>query len=69
MASTLLTLIQGSPDTEFIYTHTGHGGACRFSTAEIRETLEDVPINSQPVLAWIQSYLEENDFPDRIYAH
>lgn len=53
--STVCTLIQGSPDIDFIFTH----NSVRLSTKELREVLGDVPLSSPEVLTWIREYLSE----------
>ena len=56
----MCTLIQGSPDIDFTFTHTGPGLSVYLSTAEMRETLgPDVPLSSVEVIAWTADYLRE----------
>lgn len=57
--STVTTLIQGHPDRDFIFTHTAPDVSVRLDTRELREVLEDVPLNSPPVIVWIRENLEE----------
>ncbi len=58
--ATICTLIQGSPDVDFLFRHTMPGGEVTLDTAEIRQTLGDeVPLNVPEVLTWIREYLEE----------
>ncbi len=64
MKATLLTLIQGAPDIDFLYTHEADGKSCRLDLAEVRAELVDVPLNEPEVLAWLGEFLDENDFPD-----
>lgn len=60
MVSTMVTLIQCNPDINFEYLHDfGEGGQVTLSTAEMREMLGDVPLNSYEAIAWIKDYLEE----------
>lgn len=65
MASTLVTLVSGSEDTEFIYTHTFDGNSFEFSTVEVKNILGDVQITSPEILAWINGYIGEG--LDEIY--
>ncbi len=65
MASTMVTLIGGSPDTDFVYTHTFDGGEFTLSTAEVRNILGDVEITAPEILAWISGYIKEG--LDEIY--
>ena len=53
--STVITLIQGSPDIDIIFTH----NSVSLSTKELREVLGDVPLSAPEVLAWISEYLKE----------
>ncbi len=59
MVSTLITLIQGNPNVDFIYHHETAGGAVDLDMRQVRETLGDVPVNEPDILLWLQSYLEE----------
>ena len=54
------TLIQGSPDIDFVFSHTGCGHDVHLSTAEMRETLgPDIPLSAPEVIEWAYSYLKE----------
>lgn len=55
IVSTVCTLIQGSPDIDFVFTH----NTVRLSTPELREVLGHVPLSSPEVLVWISEYLKE----------
>jgi len=59
MVETLITLIQGAPDVDFIYRYMTDTQTLQFDTREIREILEDVPLNMPDVLHWIRGHLEE----------
>ena len=59
MAETLVTLVQGAPDVDFLYQYETDTQTMRFDTREIREILEDVPLNAPDVLHWIRGHLEE----------
>lgn len=60
VVSTLITLIQGSPDINFVYEHTVPSGQVSLDTAQLRQVLgDDVPLNSFEVLQWIEEYLKE----------
>ena len=58
--STVTTLIQGSPQIDWRFSHTyGEKEVC-IDTAEIRSVLgDDVPLDSYEVIEWIKSSLEE----------
>ncbi len=57
--STVTTLIHGYPDIDLTFTHRFPGGEAALSTAQIKEMLGDIPINSLEILNWIRDYLEE----------
>lgn len=58
--STVLTLIQGSPDIDFLFRHTAPDLQVELDTKQLREVLgEEVPLYSPEVLEWIKSYLNE----------
>jgi len=59
VSSSVLTLIQGHPDTDFLFRHQRDGDAVELDTRELREVLEDVPLNSYDVLGWISENLQE----------
>ena len=57
--STVTTLIQGHPDTDFLFTHLIDDKEIRLDTRELRAMLEGVPLNTYDVLEWIRGFLEE----------
>ncbi len=59
VVSTLTTLIQGHPDTDFLFTHSMTDKTVMLDTREIKETLEGVPIDTYEVIKWIEEYLRE----------
>jgi len=60
VVSTVITLIQGHPDTDFLFRHIRPAGeAVELDTRELRTVLEGVPLNSFEVLQWIQGFLNE----------
>ena len=59
VVSTVVTLIQGHPDRDFLFRHTTEAGSVEMDTAQIREVLGDVPLDSYEVLQWIEGYLRE----------
>ncbi len=56
---TIATLIQGHPDTDFLFTHKGEGFEIGLDTRELRVVLEGVPLNEYEVIKWIKEYLNE----------
>ncbi len=60
VTATVVTLIQGHPDTDFYLCHTRPGKEqVEMDTRELRQVLEDVPLNNYEVLQWIEGSLKE----------
>ena len=60
MIETVKTLIQGSPEIDFEYSHKTEQGEVTLSTRDLREVLgEDISLGEPEILSWIGSYLEE----------
>ncbi len=59
IVETVATLIQGHPDTDFLFTHNYGGGEAVLDTRELRQVLEGVPLNTYEVIKWIKEYLKE----------
>lgn len=58
MAETVTTLIQGNPDVDFVYTHRRNGKEYQLDTREIRQELEEIPLNNPQVVALIKENLD-----------
>lgn len=61
LRGTLITLIQGSPDIDIIYTYLTDSGQFVLDTHEIRTIMEGVAINEPEVLNWIGNFISENE--------
>lgn len=59
VTSTIQTLIQGHPDTDFLFRHSKDGRVVELDTRSLRDVLEDVPLSSYDVIQWIGGYLQE----------
>ena len=59
VVSTVVTLIQGHPDIDFLYRHITEDAEVSLDTRELRAVLEDVPLDSFDVLIWIKENLSE----------
>ncbi|MBQ1260429.1 MAG: sensor histidine kinase [Clostridia bacterium] len=59
VASTLVTLIQGHPEIDFVFLHKNGHSSVTLDTREMREVLGDVPLDSYEVLLWIKESLTE----------
>ena len=57
--SSIVTLIQGHPDTDLLFRHTTERGSVEIDTREIRAVLEDVPLDTYEVIIWIRESLGE----------
>lgn len=57
--STVVTLIQGHPDVDFLFTHEISDKNISLDTREIRAVLENIPLDSFEVLNWIRESLAE----------
>lgn len=58
--SSVVTLIQGHPDTDFYFRHVMPEGTVELDTRELREVLGDeVPLNEYEVIKWIEESLKE----------
>lgn len=61
VVSTIVTLIQGSPDIDFIFTHRRGGQDYTLDTGEVRGIMGDVSLAEPEVLAWLTEFLGENE--------
>ena len=59
VTSSIVTLIQGHPETDFRFLHKIDSDEISLDTREIRQVLDDVPLNTYEVLTWIRENLEE----------
>ena len=57
--ATVVTVIQGHPDTDLLYTHTANGISVSLDTKEMRQILGDIPLSSPEILVWIEDNLRE----------
>lgn len=60
IVSTLVTLIQGHPDTDFLFVHSINGETVSLDTRQLRKVTEDIPLNSFEIINWINGYLKES---------
>ena len=59
VVASITTLIQGHPDRDFFFEHKKEGKEISLDTKELREVLEDVPLDSYEVIKWIEEFLSE----------
>ena len=57
--STMVTLIQGHPNVDFVLHHQLEDKIIMLDTRELHAVLEDVPLDTFEVLVWIKENLEE----------
>ena len=60
VVASITTLIQGSPDIDFLFIHKTEKQTVNLDTRELRQVLEDVPLDSYEVIKWIEDYLKES---------
>lgn len=60
ISSTITTLIQGSPDIDFVYTRSIDGREMTADTRQFREVLGGLPLDTPEVLAFVSDYIAEN---------
>lgn len=59
ITESIVTLIQGHPDCDFLFTHKTEASEVSLDTRELRAVLEGVPLNTYEVIKWIKEYLNE----------
>jgi anti-sigma regulatory factor (Ser/Thr protein kinase) len=59
MADTLMMIIAGHPELDIVYEERENGNIFKLDTAEIKNDLDDVPINSPAVLEALRGMLKE----------
>lgn len=56
---TVITIIQGSPDMDLVYTHIVDDKKIVLDIRELRSVLGDISLASYEVLQWIREYLQQ----------
>ncbi len=59
ISGTLVTLIAGNTDVEFLYRHQHNGHVYILDTREIKKEIENIPINHVDVLNFIREHVKE----------
>lgn len=59
MAGTMVSLIAGNMDVDFVYRHERDERSFVLDTREVKEQIGDVPINNAQVLHFIREHIEE----------
>jgi len=60
LVGTIISILAVNPQLHLILKYQLNGHIFTFNTEEIKEVLEDVPINTPLVLDWVRFYLTEN---------
>ena len=60
MAGTLTSLIMGSPDVDFVYTHDVDGKMFRLDTRDVKRELEGLRINHPKVVSYLGAFIRES---------
>lgn len=55
--ATVITLIEGSPEREFTFTHKTEKGTVHLSTEETRAALDEIPLTAPEVLRFLEQQL------------
>ena len=61
LVSSIITLIQGSPEIDFVFTHRRFGEEYTLDTGEIRLIMGDISLSEPEVLSWLSDFLNENE--------
>ena len=61
LGASILTLIQGSPEVDWIFTHSRGSERYTLDTREIREIMGDISLAEPEVLSWLGDYIEEGE--------
>ena len=59
MATTMTTMIAGTPGVDFVYTHASGGEGYTLDTREVKSELEDVPIDHPAVLQFLKENIRD----------
>ncbi|MBR5587097.1 MAG: ATP-binding protein [Clostridia bacterium] len=59
MAETMLTIISGAPQPEYVYRHTKDGREFLLDTLQLKNILGDIPLDTPDVLTWIVGFVKE----------
>lgn len=61
MADTVTAIIAGRPEVDLNYRHERAGESIVFSTKDIKERFQDLPLNSTQALSFIREYLTQEE--------
>lgn len=61
IVGTMIVLIQGSPDVDFVYIRQMDSDRFEFRTKEIREAVGGVSLSEPEILSWIREYITQEE--------
>lgn len=61
LVSSIITLIQGSPDIDFVFTHSKNGRDYTLDIGQIRAIMGDISLSEPEVISWLTEFLNENE--------
>lgn len=61
LVSSIITLIQGSPEIDFVFTHKKSGQEYTLDTGAVREVMGEISLGEPEILSWLTDYLNENE--------
>lgn len=61
MVSTMLTILLGNEDIDFVYTHSVDDKVFRFESKEMKEVLEGLSFQTPEVYDWLKEFLTEGE--------
>ncbi len=59
MAETIITVLSGNSNINFLYRHTVDGREFLLNTREVRQILGDVELSSPEIILWLTDYIKE----------
>lgn len=60
IAGTLILLVSGNPDMDFVYRHTTPKGEYLFDTKEVKEVLDEVSVTDPQIIRYLKELINEN---------
>ena len=60
MVGTLISLIVGNPEVDFVYTHEVDGRVFKLDTREVKQELEDVEVTRPEVIKFLGEFVRES---------
>ncbi len=61
LSASILTLIQGSPEIDWRFTHSKGEASYTLDTREIREIMGDISLAEPEILSWLGDYIAEGE--------